>query len=186
VESFIIIFFTIFLGLPITIFGYNISNFSLFNYNGWIVAISTAGALIPTIISIFLIIKNKLSLKELTIALFVITIVSFIVTHPEPSKGIISHFPYWILPGFAACLISIILCKKNFKKGASMSYSTGVIGVLIGADFLHLPELLTYPPTKIGTRAIIGGAIVLDMVFITGIIAVLLYGLIMFRYQKNQ
>ena len=52
--------------------------------------------------------------------------------------------------------------------------------------FLHLPELLGYTVDKV-TPAIIGGAVVFDMIFITGILAVLLDGAIMFRQSsKNE
>ena len=53
-----------------------------------------------------------------------------------------------------------------------------------GADFLHLWELLNIPITD-KINAVIGGADVFDMIFITGIIAVVLDGLIMFRQRKN-
>ena len=80
---------------------------------------------------------------------------------------------------------SLRLAFGTFRAHKMRSFLT-ILGVLIGADFLHLPELLTYPPTRIGTSAVIGGAIVLDMIFITGIIAVIIYGLLMYRYNKNQ
>ena len=182
-ESLILILITILLGFPIQIFGFNISNVELFNYNGWIVGISTAGGLIPIVLSIYLIIKNHIPLKELIFGVSAVSIAAFLVTSPDPHRGIVSHFPFWILPAFVACFASVFVFRKNFSKGATLAYASGIFGVLIGADFFHLPELLNYEPTRIGTRAVIGGAIMLDMIFITGVLAVILYGLLMFRYR---
>jgi uncharacterized membrane protein len=102
-----------------------------------------------------------------------------------PNQGIVSRFPFWLLPAIVACIISVILFKKSFSRGAVLAYSSSTFGVLIGADFLHLPELLSYAPTKIGTMATIGGAVLFDLVFLTGIIAVLVYGIIMYKYRVN-
>jgi uncharacterized membrane protein len=184
-EGILIVLISFLFSFPIFLFGYNISNITLFTYNGWVVGVNTGGAIIPVLISIYLIIRKKIPLKHLAIGLLIVTIVTFFVTSPEPTKGIISRFPYWILPALFAGISSIFLLKKDFVKGASLSYSTGTLGVLIGADFLHLPKLLGYSPTSLGTKASIGGAVLFDLIFITGIIAVLFYGSIMFKYRNT-
>lgn len=184
-ESTIIIIVSFVFTFPIILFGYDISNVALFRYNNWIVGINTGGALIPIILSFYLISKRKISYKQVLIATIVVTIVTFLVTRPEPAKGIIAEFPWWLLPAVFACISSIILFKKNFAKGATLAYSSSTFGVLIGADFLHLPELLDNTPKQLGTMATIGGAVVFDLIFLTGIFAVLLYGIIMFKYRTN-
>ena len=185
VEAGILVFVSFIFGFPVIIFGLNISNFTIFDYNGWILAISTGGAIIPILLSVYLIIKKRIPLKTVGIGILAVTIVSFIVTSPEPDRGIISRFPYWLLPAIFACIISVVLLKKDFKRGAPLAYSSGIFGVLIGADFLHIPQLLSFAPTRLGTRATIGGAVMLDLIFITGIFAVLLYGLIMYRQRSE-
>ena len=184
-EAFIIVVASIIFGFPIIIFGLNISNITLFSYNGWIIGINTSGAIIPIILSIFLIFKKKINLTHILIGIIIVTIVTFLVTKAEPEKGIVSYFPYWLLPAFFASISSIILLRKDVIRGAPLAYISSTFGVLIGADFLHLPELLRYPPTRVGTTAIIGGAFVLDMIFITGVIAVLAYGILMYRQRSR-
>lgn len=184
-ESTIIVIISFIFTFPIILFGYDVSNIALFSYNNWIVGINTGGALIPIIISFYLISKRKISYKQVLIATIIVTIITYFITRPEPAKGIIAEFPYWLLPAFFACISSIILFRKNFAKGATLAYSSSTFGVLIGADFLHLPELLSYSPTKLGTIATIGGAVVFDLIFLTGVIAVLIYGIIMFKYRTN-
>jgi uncharacterized membrane protein len=72
------------------------------------------------------------------------------------------------------------LLYKDFFKAAPLAYILGTIGVLMGADFLRLPELLGYSVEKV-TPAIIDDAVIFDMIFITGIIAVTLDGAILLR-----
>ena len=55
IESTIILIVSFIFTFPIIIFGYDISNIALFKYNNWIVGINTGGALIPIILSFYLI-----------------------------------------------------------------------------------------------------------------------------------
>jgi uncharacterized membrane protein len=184
IEAIIIVFVSFLFGIEIIIFGFNITNIYLFTYENWIVAINMGGAVIPILLSIYLTIKKKIPIKKIIIGIGIVTIISYFVTQPVPDKGIVAYFPYWLLPGFFASLTSIFLSWKNFIKAAPLAYISGTIGVLIGADFLHIWELLNFQNTK-QTTAVLGGAVVFDMIFITGIIAVILDGLIMFKKRKK-
>ena len=184
VEAIIIVFISFIFGFDIIIFGINISNIYLFQYENWIVSINMGGAIIPILLSIYLTIKKKIPLKKVLIGIGIVTIISYFVTQPVADKGIVAYFPFWLLPGFFASLASIFLSWKNFIKAAPLAYISGTIGVLIGADFLHIWELLSIPIDTTRT-AVLGGAVVFDMIFITGIIAVILDGLIMFRKREK-
>ncbi|UCF49655.1 MAG: DUF1614 domain-containing protein [Thermoplasmatales archaeon] len=185
IEAIIIVFVSFLFGFEIEIFGINISNIYLFSYNNWIVAINMGGAVIPILLSIYLTINKKIPLKKIFIGISIVTVISFFVTQPVADKGIIAYFPYWLLPGFFASLSSIFLSWKNFIKAAPLAYISGTIGVLIGADFLHLWELLNIQ-VNTSRSAVLGGAVVFDMIFITGIIAVILDGLIMFQKREKE
>jgi len=179
-EAIIIVFVSFLFGFEIIIFGFNISNIYLFSYKNWMVAINMGGAIIPILLSIYLIIKKKIQLKKILIGIIIVTIIAFFVTNPVADKGIIAYFPYWLFPSIFASLTSIFLSWNNYIKAAPIAYISGTIGVLIGADFLHLWELLNIPINTSRT-AVLGGSVVFDMIYITGIIAVILDGLIMFR-----
>lgn len=183
-EAVIIVFVSFLFGFEIIIFGFNISNIYLFSYDNWRVGINMGGAIIPILLSFYLTIKKKIPLKKIFIGILIVAIIAFFVTRPVAERGIIASFPYWLLPALFASIISVILLWKNFIKAAPLAYISGTIGVLIGADFFHLPELLSYSTEKV-TNAIIGGADVFDMIFITGIIAVILDGVIMFRQRPK-
>jgi hypothetical protein len=182
-ESILIVVVSFLFTFPIIVFGYDLSNISIFSYNNWIIGINTGGALIPILISIYLIARRNIPLLKVGVGISMVTIITFFVTKPVPSQGIVSNFPYWLLPGIIACISSVFLLRKDFVKGAPLAYASGTIGVLIGADFLHLYELLSYEPTKLGTMAVIGGAVLFDMIFITGILSVIIYGVVMYRYK---
>ena len=191
-EAVVIIFISYILGsglldsyLNATI-GCNFSNIYLFTYNNWDVGINTGGALIPILLSTYLIVNKRLPVKKLVIALVIVSFVTFLVTTPVPEKGIVAYFPYWLLPAFVSGVSSIFLLWKNQIKAAPFAYVIGTLGVLIGADFFHLPLLLSYNSNTI-TTAVIGGANVFDMVFITGILAVFVDGILTFnqKFRNN-
>jgi uncharacterized membrane protein len=184
IEAFIILFVSFLFGFDIIILGVNISNIYLFSYGNWNLWINMGGAIIPILLSIYLIIKKKLPLKNIAVGIIIVTIIAFLVTHPNENKGIVAIIPYAFLPALFASITSMILSWNDFIKAAPLAYISGTIGVLIGADFLHLWELLNIPIND-RINAVIGGADVFDMIFITGIIAVVLDGLIMFRQRKN-
>ena len=101
---------------------------------------------------------------DLLLALPVVTGVCYLFSQPVRGLGIAMPM---LLPPLVAVMIALILEPAN---AAPLAFSSGVIGVLLGADLLHLPEI-----RKLDTRvAAIGGAGTFDGVFLTGIIAVLL------------
>lgn len=185
-EAIIIIFASLILGAGFIdeLVGISFSNIPLFTYNtNWNVGINTGGAIIPILLSIYLIIKNKLQPTKLFIGIIIVAIITYLVTYPDPEKGIISQFPYWLLPVLCASIVSIIILWKDKRKAAPFAYISGTIGVLIGADVFHLFSLLQYN-IQTTRNAVIGGANVFDMVFITGILAVIVDGILIYQ-EKN-
>ncbi len=185
-EAIIIVFVSFLLGSGIVdeYIGFSFSNIHLFVYGNWIVGINTGGAVIPILLSIYLSVKNKLQLSRILLGTIIVAVITYFVTEPIPQKGIVAKFPFWLLPVFFASFASIILSWKDKRKAAPLAYISGTMGVLIGADFLHLISLIE---TEIQTtrNAVIGGASVFDMVFITGILAVIVDGILIYRERKG-
>ncbi|MCD6481868.1 MAG: DUF1614 domain-containing protein [Thermoplasmata archaeon] len=146
-------------------------NIPLFGYNKWTVAINVGGALIPVAISIYLMFSRKVVLRSI-VGMAVVAYFAYNVTSVTPD-GVVSSFPYWLIPPVVASLYSIVVSVNSKKKAASIAYASGTMGVLIGADLLHLRELLNMK-IPASTMASIGGATILDMVFLTGVIAVII------------
>jgi len=129
-----------------------------------IIAVNVGGCLIPVGIVLYLLIRQLVNPMDLLPALLVVTTASYVFSRPVPGIGI-------AMPALLAPLITVmtalILAPEN---AAPLAFSSGVLGVLLGADILHLREI-----RHMGVRiASIGGAGTFDGVLLTGIIAVLL------------
>ncbi|MCJ7698132.1 MAG: DUF1614 domain-containing protein, partial [Thermoplasmata archaeon] len=162
------------------------SNIPLFTYHEyWMVGINVGGAVIPVLLSIYLSLKNRLKPIRVFLGIGIVTLVTYLVTYPDPEKGIVSTFPLWILPIVIASLVSLVFYWKEKRKAAPLAYVIGTLGVLIGADCFHLIRSLE---NEVHTtrNAVIGGANVFDMVFITGILAVFLDGLLIFQQKREK
>ena len=187
-EAIIIVFVSFLLGSGIIdeYVGISFSNIPLFRYHtSWIVGINVGGAVIPILLSLYLCLKNRLNLLIILGGIGIVAVVTFFVTSPDPEKGIVSTFPFWLLPIVVASVVSIWFSWKDKQKAAPVAYTIGTLGVLLGADGFHLIGLLRHEVQS--TRfAVIGGASVFDMVFITGILAVFLDGLIILQKKRKK
>ncbi|MDH5179634.1 MAG: DUF1614 domain-containing protein [Gammaproteobacteria bacterium] len=129
-----------------------------------IIAINMGGALIPILVSIYLIRLHQISFPVFLSAIFIVSGICYTFSRPIPGLGI--GMPVFIAP-ISAALTAILLAPEQ---SASLAYVCGTIGVLIGADLLRLNNI-----RDLGAPvAAIGGAGTFDGIFITGIVAVLL------------
>ncbi len=129
-----------------------------------ILAINLGGCVIPVGLCLYLLARQLVDPFDLLPALLVVTVVSYVFSRPIPGIGI--GMPVLFAP-VAAVITALLLEPAN---AAPLAFSSGVLGVLLGADILHLSDIRT-----MGVRvASIGGAGTFDGVFLTGIIAVLL------------
>ncbi len=129
-----------------------------------IIAANFGGCIVPVLFSSYLFLNKPLGLTQMLLGISFVTFVSYIFSRPVPGIGI--GMPILIAP-LAAASIAILIGEEH---RASLAYISGTLGVLIGADILHLRDI-----GKMGSPlASIGGAGTFDGIFITGIVAVLL------------
>jgi uncharacterized membrane protein len=139
---------------------------------GWekketILALNVGGAVIPIILSAYLLFKTGLWGKAV-LATGIMTYVTFHMARPIQGVGI--ALPAFIPPLLAALLAVVIA----YRHAPVIAYISGTMGTLIGADILHLREI-----ERLGAPvASIGGAGTFDGIFLNGILAVLLAALI--------
>jgi uncharacterized membrane protein len=128
-----------------------------------ILAINLGGAVIPLLLSIYLLIEHRLYVKG-ALAIAVVAAVTHLMATPVRGLGIaISPLVAPVVAAVAAMLISR-------QRAAPLAYIAGSVGTLLGADILNL-----YRIQELGAPvASIGGAGVGDGVFLAGIVAVLL------------
>ena len=133
------------------------------DWPGTIVAINVGGAVIPIMLSFYLLVRYDLwGLGAVATA-----IVGFVVHQmATPIPGVCISVPT-IAPPLLAAVAALILSRRF---AAPLAYIGGSLGVLIGADLTNLGEL-----RRLGAPvASIGGAGTYDGIFLTGVIAVLL------------
>ncbi|RMD90009.1 MAG: DUF1614 domain-containing protein [Calditrichaeota bacterium] len=129
-----------------------------------IVAVNLGGALIPTLLSTYLILNHLSLFPQILIAVLIVTFIAKKISRPIRGLGIAS--PPLIAP-VAAALIALILAPGH---SPVVAYCAGTLGVLIGADLLNADKF-----DKLGAPVVsIGGAGTFDGIFFTGVFAVLL------------
>lgn len=125
--------------------------------------VNIGGAVIPAILSIYLMAKNQIYLQAL-VGVAILSVVVHMLA--EPVEGVGIAVPIFI-PPIASALVGMLLSRDY---AAPVAYISGCMGTLIGADLMNLHKLAEAQMS----RASIGGAGTFDGVFLTGILAVLL------------
>ena len=133
---------------------------------GTVLAVNVGGAVIPTVMSTYLVLRYHLWMKA-AIAVVVIAIVIHSMATPVQGVGI-------AVPVFAPVVVTAILAFLLSREyAAPLAYIGGSMGSLIGADLSNLDKI-----SGLGAPvASIGGAGTFDGIFLTGILAVLLAGI---------
>ena len=132
---------------------------------GTVLAVNVGGAVIPTLMSAYLMFRYQFWLKA-TLVTAAIALVIHSMATPVPGIGI-------AVPVFAPVMTTAILAFLLSREYAPpLAYIGGSMGTLIGADLMNLDKI-----TGLGAPvASIGGAGTFDGIFLTGILAVLLAG----------
>ena len=123
-------------------------------------AVNVGGAIVPVLICLLVLPRAPFFPTMISTAVLVLT--CYLTARPVPGIGI--TIPT-LIPPLAAVLCAFFFSPKN---RAPVAYISGVLGVLIGADLLHLGNLPPY-----GGMMSIGGAGVFDGIFLVGILAAL-------------
>jgi len=156
-------------GQEVTYFGMEYIMPVLADWPGTIVAVNIGGAVIPTLLSLYLLIKNRSWLAGL-IATAIVAAICYQMATPVQGVGI--TLPIFT-PPIAAAIVAIIISTISRRNAAPLAYVAGSLGTLIGADLLNVPKI----PDLGAPVASIGGAGTFDGIFVTGIMAVLLASL---------
>ena len=134
---------------------------------GTVLAVNVGGAVIPTIMSGYLMFRYQLWGRA---AIAVIAIALIIHAMATPVHGLGIAVPVFV-PVIVTAILAFILSREY---AAPLAYIGGSMGTLIGADLSNLDKIggLGAPVASIG------GAGTFDGIFLTGILAVLLAGIV--------
>jgi uncharacterized membrane protein len=133
---------------------------------GTVLAVNVGGAVIPTVMSAYLVLRYQLWLRA---AIAVVVIAAVIHSSATPVQGVGIAVPVFV-PVVVTAILAFLLSREY---AAPLAYIGGSMGTLIGADLLNLDKVggLGAPVASIG------GAGTFDGIFLTGILAVLLAGI---------
>lgn len=142
--------------------------------NETVLAINVGGAVIPVLISAYLLIQFPSSFLLAGIGVLIVTIITYSVARPIKGVGIATPA---LVPPLTAVLVAVLLTSVIQIPGCPaepcrvvIAYTGGVLGTLIGADLLNLGKI-----KNLGAPiASIGGAGTFDGIFLSGFIALLL------------
>jgi uncharacterized membrane protein len=137
------------------------------NWPGTIIAVNVGGALIPSLLSLYLLVKNRLYVLG-ALGVAAVAFACYMLAQPVPGLGI--AVPVFV-PPLVTAVVALVLSRTY---AAPLAYISGSLGTLIGADLLNLGKV-----RGLGAPvASIGGAGTFDGIFVTGILAVILASLV--------
>lgn len=136
------------------------------HWQGTVIAVNVGGAVIPTLLSLYLLYKRDLWVKGV-IATAIVALVLHWLANPVPGLGI--AVPVFV-PVVTTAAVALLLSRRD---AAPLAYIAGSLGTLIGADLTNLAKV-----QGLGAPvASIGGAGTFDGIFLTSIVAVLIANL---------
>lgn len=136
----------------------------IFVYKSYLLALNVGGALIPLVLSFYLICKNNMRFLKILLAVSLVAFATYMVTIVK-EEGVISYFPYYFLPIILSFLLALLFYYRN-PSATAFAYICSTLGVIIGGDFSHLPELFRKP-----FMGSMGGAGIYDLVYLSGLIS---------------
>jgi uncharacterized membrane protein len=145
------------------------------HHPGTVIAVNLGGAVLPLMLSLYLVFKHKLYGQSL-LAVGIVALAVHLMAHLVPGVGI--AVPIFIPPVITAL---VALSISRWQAGP-LAYIAGSLGTLIGADLMNLGNI-----QGLGAPvASIGGAGKFDGIFLTGIVAVLLAGILGGRWGARR
>jgi len=154
-------------GQEITFYGMRYVVPVIVDWPGTVIAVNVGGALIPGLMSFYLLVKHRLWIRGL-VAVACVAAVCHQLAHPMPGLGI--ALPVFV-PAVVTAVVALLLSRRH---AAPLAYIGGSLGTLIGADLLNLDKV-----QGLGAPiASIGGAGTFDGIFLVGVVAVLIASLL--------
>jgi len=136
------------------------------HWQGTVIAVNVGGAVIPTLMSLYLLVKRHLWVKG-ALGTAAVALVLHWLANPVPGLGI--AVPVFV-PVVTTAVVALLLSRED---AAPLAYICGSLGTLVGADLTNLDKV-----SGLGAPvASIGGAGTFDGIFLTGILAVLIANL---------
>lgn len=128
-------------------------------------AANAAGCVLPAAVSLKILLERRVPILEGLLLLGIGVVVAYFSSRVVPDKGVLLQYR---LPALAVGLAAAGLLYAQPLRAGAAGFMAGALGVVIGADLLNLPALAE---TGGAGRIILGGAGLLDGIFLVAILA---------------
>ena len=142
----------------------------LHRFPATVLAVNVGGALVPVLVSFYLLMKTRQFGLSL-VGTGIVAIVCYYLSWPVPGIGIAIPI---VVPALVTALVALSLSRRY---AGPLAYICGSLGTLIGADLMNLAKV----PEFGAPVASIGGAGTFDGIFLTGLTAVVCASLVSHR-----
>jgi len=127
-----------------------------------------AGCVLPLLVAVKVVATpRRLPVLEAIIAVGVAILVAFLSSHVVPERGVLLQYR---VPALVIGVVAAALFHSSPERAGAAGFAAGAIGVLVGADLLHLRELAQSGGAG---RVILGGAGLLDGILLVSLLAAL-------------
>lgn len=127
---------------------------------------NAAGCIIPLAVSVKVILERRAPFLEAVALMLIGVVVSFLASHVVADRGVLLQYRApAIVVGLAAA--ALVAARPRYAAGP-LGFAGGAVGVVVGADLMHLQALASGGSAG---RIILGGAGVLDGIFLVAILA---------------
>jgi len=140
----------------------------VFISKNYFLAFNLGGAVVPIVLSLHLLKKKNISFIKSVSGVAVVAAATFMITRVT-DIGVVSSFPFYLIPSILSVLIAFLLFSNHSEKTPGYGYAISTLGVVIGGDFFHFPEIFSKP-----FMGSVGGAGLYDMVYIAGLLTLCL------------
>lgn len=144
----------------------------LFQMERGMLAVNVAGFVVPFVITAKVLIERRAPALQTLACTVVVAVVAFVASYPVAGRGVLLHYQ---APAIAACAVTFAVVRTRFDRAGPVAFASGAMGVVVGADVAHLGALLDSGPVS---RVVVGGAGVLDGIFLVAVIGLLLVALV--------
>lgn len=128
------------------------------------VAFNAAGFLVPCLLALKM--TGRVPLIAALVALAVGSVAAYASSYAVPNEGVLL---YYRIPAIASGALAFVLARGARERIGPLAFLAGAGGVIVGADAMRIRELLA---TSEPHRIVVGGAGVLDGIFLVGLLAV--------------
>lgn len=126
-------------------------------------AANVAGCLIPAAIAIKVVLERRIPFAESFLLVGVGVVVSYFASHVEPDRGVLLQYR---IPAICVGVLAAGLLYRAPAGAGAAGFAAGALGVVLGADVLHLAEL-----GGGSGRVILGGAGLLDGIVLVAVLS---------------